>query len=116
MDVIQVRPTIVYDVNVSQNPATGFDKLAKSNSQISIYPNPSNGIFQVTSSNLQLTEIKVYDVNGRIVLNQIIQPTPNLSKEGNSRIIDASNLPNGVYNISLTSSKGIENKRIVIVR
>ncbi len=103
--------TIVYDVNVSQNPTTGFDKLAKSNSQISIYPNPSNGIFNLSISqfdNEKTHDIEIYNLIGECVHRQnIISAT---SK------IDVNSLPNGIYNISLTSSKGIENKHIVIVK
>ena len=67
--------------------------------QNNIHPNPSNGVFQVTVSNKQLTEIKMYDVNGKLVLSKSIQPTPNPSKEGNNITVDASPLNEGVYNV-----------------
>jgi hypothetical protein len=51
--------------------------------------------------------MQVYDVNGKLVLNQTIS---------GKTTIDASSLNEGVYNISLLSNEGVINKRLVIVR
>ncbi|MEO8762056.1 MAG: T9SS type A sorting domain-containing protein, partial [Bacteroidia bacterium] len=92
----------------------------RSNEEIKIYPNPSTGNFVIESPSLTFPQgkgtVQVYDVNGRVVLSQVIQPTPNASKEGNTITIDASALPNGIYNISLISNEGVVNKHLVIVR
>ena len=91
--------------------------------EINIYPNPSNGSFVIEtnatypypSQEGKLT-VNVYDVNGKIVLSQTIQSTPNPSKEGTTAAIDASKLNEGVYNISISSNEGVVNKKLVIVR
>jgi hypothetical protein len=79
--------------------------------EISIYPNPSNGIFNLSIGevdNEKTHSIEIYNLIGECVYRQnIISAT---SK------IDVNSLPNGVYNISLTSIKGTQNKRIVIVK
>ena len=51
--------------------------------------------------------MQVYDVNGKLVLSQTITGKTN---------IDASTLNEGVYTISLQSTEGMVNKRVVIVR
>jgi hypothetical protein len=88
------------------NCTTGINQLAN-NSQISIYPNPNNGSFVIETNSTTKQTIQLYDVNGKMVLTQIISGKTN---------IDASNLSEGVYNISIIRNEGIVNKRMVIVR
>jgi N-acetylneuraminic acid mutarotase len=83
------------------------------NNNISIYPNPNNGSFVVElNPSLTLpqgkgTLMQVYDVTGKLVLTQTIN---------GKTTIDATNLNEGVYNISITSNEGVINKRIVLVK
>jgi hypothetical protein len=97
--------SMVY-INIKNN-ATGISKVADVNSAISIYPNPSNGNFVIETNATTKQTLQVYDVNGRIVLTQTIN---------GKTTIDASFLPNGIYNVSIISNEGIANKRIVIGR
>ena len=94
-------------VNVKTNPA-GINQVSASTEQVLVYPNPSTGSFiiepQNTSYNIHCT---VHDVNGKVVLNQIIN---------SKTTIDAGNLNEGVYNISLLSNGAVLNKRLIIVK
>jgi len=85
----------------------GVKQIINSNEQITIYPNPNNGSFVIESSNATKQTMQVYDVNGKMVLSQTIN---------GKTTIDASSLNEGVYNISIISSEGVVNKRLVIVR
>jgi len=87
--------------------STGIEK-------VNIYPNPNNGNFVIEVNNNTKQAIQIYDITGRLVLSQ--KPTANSAKEGNSITVDASGLPAGIYNASVTSSMGVVNKRLVIVR
>jgi hypothetical protein len=71
-----------------------------------IAPNPSNGNFTIELSSSAKQTIQVYDVNGKLVLSQIIN---------GKTTIDASSLNEGVYNIIIISNEGVVNKRLVIV-
>jgi type IX secretion system substrate protein/VCBS repeat protein/FG-GAP repeat protein len=84
----------------------GIEKFDGSN-EINIYPNPNNGSFVIETNSTEKQTMQIYDINGKLVLNQTINGKTN---------IDASNLADGVYNISLLSNDGITNKRVVIVR
>jgi len=84
----------------------GIEQIANNN-ELSIYPNPNNGSFAIEASSATKQIMQVYDVNGKLVLSQIINGKTN---------IDAGSLNEGVYNISLQSSEGVVNKRLVIVR
>ncbi|HEX7412901.1 MAG TPA: T9SS type A sorting domain-containing protein, partial [Bacteroidia bacterium] len=77
------------------------------NTNISIYPNPSNGSFVIEPNSTTKQTMQVYDVNGKMVLSQTIN---------GKTTIDATPLNEGVYNISLLSNEGMVNKRVVIVR
>ena len=93
------------------NVATGVSQYSNLNTKISIYPNPSSGIFTIETNTTTKQTMQVYDVNGRVI------PIPNPSqREGNKFTIDLSNLPTGVYNINITSNDGAVNKLVVIAR
>jgi hypothetical protein len=100
---------------VTNCSASGIEQFAN-NSEVVIYPNPNNGSFVIETNAETKQTIQMYDVNGKMVLSQTIQPSPNPSKEGTGIAIDASALNEGVYNISLQSNEGVVNKRLVIVR
>ena len=96
--------------------STGINQLSEKNAQVNIYPNPNKGSFVVETDGTTKQTMQIYDVTGKMVLSQIIQPTPNPSKEGNVITVDVVNLNDGVYNVSLQSNEGTINKRLVIVR
>ena len=73
---------------------------------ISIYPNPNSGSFVIeTNDNAQCI---VFDVTGKSVLTQVVQ--------SGKTTIDAASLSDGVYNITIITANGVENKRLVITR
>ncbi|WP_131327869.1 reprolysin-like metallopeptidase [Chryseobacterium vrystaatense] len=76
---------------------------------IKIYPNPSDGNFFIKSRNLK-GEVKVgmFDASGRMVFSSAYQSEGNNTKEFNV------NVPKGVYVISINSSKGAYNTKLVI--
>ncbi|MBL1222807.1 T9SS type A sorting domain-containing protein [Chryseobacterium sp. L7] len=76
---------------------------------IKIYPNPSDGNFFIKSRNLK-GEVKVgmFDASGKLVFSSAYQSENNSTKEFNV------NVPKGVYVISITSSKGAYNTKLVI--
>ncbi|MBL1222808.1 T9SS type A sorting domain-containing protein [Chryseobacterium sp. L7] len=76
---------------------------------IKIYPNPSDGNFFIKSRNLK-GEVRVgmFDASGKLVFSSAYQSENNSTKEFNV------NVPKGVYVISITSSKGAYNTKLVI--
>ncbi len=72
---------------------------------LEIYPNPSSGLFRVRTNGYQVNSIRVYDVSGRLVL----QESPQYGSE-NEFSIDLSQFDAGVYVIHsqiLNGFKGI---------
>ena len=97
----------VVQINVMQNQTSGISTHNTQNSTYKIYPNPAQNNFTVEVSTNEKQTISLFDINGKQVLSQTITGTTN---------IDASNLANGVYNISIANNYGVVNKRLVIVK
>ncbi|PWN66433.1 zinc-dependent metalloprotease [Chryseobacterium oncorhynchi] len=76
---------------------------------IKIYPNPTDGKFFIKSQNIK-GELKVvmFDSSGRLIYSSAYQSEGNNTKEFNV------NVPKGVYVISINSSKGIYNSKLII--
>ena len=75
------------------------------NEDVSIYPNPSNGIINIENLNNTENTIIVYDVLGKIVYNAV---------SSSSISIDLTENGNGVYIIEISNDKGIISERVVI--
>lgn len=65
---------------------------------ISVYPNPSNGKFQLKSTNQKFVLLEITDVLGNIILKKQTQQE--------TTDIDLSEHPNGIYFIKTADSKG----------
>lgn len=89
--------------------ALSVNKTETKTNSLTIYPNPSDGIFtlQLENTNFQHGSIAVYDVTGRIVyLQKEIPQTPIHNVK-----IDA---PKGIYLLKLQLDDAIQTKQIVI--
>ncbi|MEO8759339.1 MAG: T9SS type A sorting domain-containing protein [Bacteroidia bacterium] len=93
--------------DASVTSVTGIKELLSLDNSAKIYPNPNNGYFTIEPSTSTKQTVALYDVNGKMVLTQSIS--------GKTQI-DVSLLSEGVYNLSLLSSEGITNRRLVIVK
>lgn len=87
--------------------AVGIESLSIKEIELLIYPNPSNGIFNIETGNMDKQLLQVFDLTGKIVLSQLIN---------NTSTIDLTNLPEGIYNVKISNSSTVANKRIVIVK
>ncbi len=84
----------------------GIDEL--SNNDFSVFPNPSNGIFNVTLNNAIAGEytVTVLDVTGRVVTNNV--------EENDTFSIDLSGAAAGTYTVSIQTINGNMTKRVVL--
>jgi len=74
---------------------------------ISVYPNPSNGKFTL-SSEITQGEISIYNTEGEKVTHSVI---PNAVR---NLPIDLSSQPNGIYFLQLKTEQGIATKKLII--
>ena len=79
------------------------EKISQTNSEITVFPNPTNG--QITVQTLPATSpqndasFQIYDISGRIVQTQFIASQRNANE--NEFTIDISNLTNGMYYLKI---------------
>ena len=78
---------------------------------ISIYPNPTNGLFQIQSEKLNIKTIEVINVLGekvyRLDANKIFN---------HSGTIDLSSSPDGIYFVRVQTDKCMVSKKVVVMR
>lgn len=71
-----------------------------------LYPNPSNGIFNLKTTTAKVIQIEVLNALGQRILSQ--KPTTENIQ------IDLRNKPNGVYLLKIQTDKGFENKKLIL--
>lgn len=82
----------------------GLEEKEKIASELSIFPNPTNGIFNVRWENLNIDEIKVFSYQGKMVYSEEV------SKSENQKQIDLEGLNSGIYIVRV----GEEVRKIVL--
>lgn len=73
---------------------------------ITIYPNPANGIFNIELKSLSNISFDVYDITGKTILNRIDIKT-------NKSVLNLSNYSEGIYFIKLISEDGTITKKLI---
>ncbi|MFM8317688.1 MAG: T9SS type A sorting domain-containing protein, partial [Bacteroidota bacterium] len=73
------------------------------NKLVSIYPNPSNGIFTINGS---VERYEIFDASGRLVISDVAN--------GSNVNLDMRNHAEGVYQLHVQTPKGIEVTRLVL--
>lgn len=98
-------------------PATGMAKkasatvktaLINSSTEIKAYPNPSNGIVTLVSSENVSSQVSVYNLEGRKILNKSINLSSNYQNT-----LDLSAFSNGVYFIKVDSYNNSQTIKII---
>lgn len=80
-----------------------YSPALNSELEIQVFPNPSNGVFELQTKNLNHAEsllIHVFDVNGRMVWEGI------KADDANRFLIDINDQQSGLYFLRISSSKG----------
>jgi len=99
------------DITVMVYPMiTGIDPAVQkvSANNFVVYPNPAGNYFTIETGVTEKQLLQLFDVTGNLVLTQNIQ--------SDKIKIDTYNLPEGIFNLCLTSNDQKINKRLVIVR
>lgn len=74
---------------------------------IVIFPNPTNEQFHIETNSSDKLTVDLFDINGRHALNVIVIDKSN---------INISTLDQGIYTLTIKSSIGVTNKKLVIAR
>ncbi len=88
-----------------QPTATGVAEEA-GNPEINVYPNPSNGVFNIDM--YQVNNIKVMNALGDVVYDEKIDASTITTK------VDLSSFANGIYFITASNNKGTLNQKLIL--
>lgn len=101
---------ILQAANSSDNPSVEEEDETSSVSTkritegISVYPNPSMGIYTISGTGITNADLKLRDVNGSIILSTSFM---------NNDTINLSQFSNGVYFLSIVTKDSVITKRLV---
>ena len=76
-----------------------------SNNKFSIYPNPSNGEFNIAASSNELSDLTVKDITGKIVISKVFS---------SNTTINLNNYAKGVYVVDIKNKKGAFTQKIFL--
>jgi len=96
---LMIRPVFVSDKDgflSDENLLETFD--------VSIYPNPTTGVLNISAENLSQIQMEILNLSGKVVLNYMT--TPNT--------VDISGLPSGIYLVRLIDENGQSNLKKIL--
>lgn len=85
----------IYQINTPPNHVSELNQ----DTEVNIFPNPSNGIFYISTSDKIKTSYKIENIYGQLIL------------EGDEKVIDISSQANGVYFYTVYNNEGIPIKK-----
>lgn len=107
IDTIQayINPRIMRVLEIGEWEALSTQDI-QVNDVFSIYPNPANDVVTINSKGGNVNGVKIYDVTGRMVYQEVA----NVTKLN----INVSNLPKGMYIINVTTQNGENVEKLII--
>ncbi len=94
-------------LNWQPGAASGLNEASSINPVISVYPNPTEGVFNVDFKNV--TTIKVLSALGAVLYEEKIEQLTSGTKS-----IDLSNFTNGIYFINVSNGTNSSNHKIIL--
>ena len=95
----------IEDNNLSKSQQQFIDERSDGK-EIQIFPNPARDFVSIFLPDFEIIEIKLYDING--ILRKETKPN------GNSVMINTSDLEKGMYIVKIITKKGIETRKVQI--
>jgi len=96
-----------YSVRCLRNASATQITVIDNSEQFSIYPNPATDEIIIRSENSSSMDLSIYGIEGKLVLQKQLKHQENH--------IDISALPEGIYAVSIRSSQGIVQKKLIKV-
>lgn len=102
------RPVSVVECNTS---GVGIEKVSAFQNSISLFPNPSTGVVEISTS---MSAIQQINIEVRNYLGQLISTENYNPSVSDKYVLDLNNYSNGVYFITLQSGTDKAVKRIIL--
>ena len=110
--IVSKQRTKSNNTNEKTFPTVGIKKNSLNNLNISVYPNPTNGVLNIVCnvSNLMDSKLELMNVLGQTVYSENINETTSFPKT-----ISTKNIPNGIYFLNISQNSTILVTKKVIV-
>lgn len=99
----------LYRSNLAMSSCELVGRGKEQENGFTIYPNPNKGPFKITLNTVGEVDIKLFDPQGRLVLNKKVQATGKDSMELNLQIQGR-----GIYLLQVTAEEKVKTQRIVV--
>jgi aminopeptidase N len=103
---VEIDPDV--DTISKNNTATLGIGDAFAKAEFQLFPNPTSNRFQIITDTSVLTDLKIYDLHGRLILDYKDQ------LEARPEMVFTSPQNSGVYFIKLTSEKAVVTKKLMV--
>ena len=77
---------------------------------LTLYPNPTEGIFSLIIENDVMSKVNIFDASGRIVKNVI-----NNNFESEIKI-DLTHFADGIYSLEIYTNQGVIRKKVTLTK
>ena len=94
-------------VGINNCNILSVDEILTEHTLLTVYPNPANDFINLESNYTPIQKIEIYDIQGRLVLSQIVRET--LLQYH----LNISELSSGSYLLKATTNQGIESIKII---
>lgn len=107
INMIDFSTTCTYNdnINVTFTVCTGVNEITSAPS-FTVYPNPTTGLFTVSTTHIEKATIEVINLQGKVVYKNNIN--------SNNQVIDLRENAKGVYFVSITSTNGVDVLKIIV--
>jgi hypothetical protein len=85
---------------------------AEQDKEVSIYPNPNNGVFTISFANLDARQVDLRIIN--VIGNEIYHEVLNRSDIQSSKTIDLNNFAKGLYYVKIETENYSSVRRVVV--
>jgi hypothetical protein len=103
---------VIVTVNQCSPPSLDLDEDNTSIVEFKVYPNPTHDIINIKLTGLyEVSSIQLYDILGKILINEVIQPSGNQSSP---KTMNLSAFPRGVYLLTIIQGGMPFTKKIIL--
>ena len=103
---------VIVTVNQCSPPSLDLDEDNTSIVEFKVYPNPTHDIINIKLTGLyEVSSIQLYDILGKILINEVIQPSGNQSSR---KTMNLSAFPRGVYLLTIIQGGMPFTKKIIL--
>ncbi|QOD59949.1 T9SS type A sorting domain-containing protein [Polaribacter haliotis] len=96
-----------FTITAQDTSVLSVDNFAEFNNQFLVYPNPASSNFTISSENLKLENIEIYNLLGKKVFHEKVKNESKIE-------INTSNFSKGIYLIKIKSENKIISKKLII--